>query len=111
GGSHSVLDDVEATQPRMAGGWREIAGEDLHGRRFTGTIGTKECDDFAALDRERQLIHCSERPVVLAQVDRFDHWLCFGHKIRIRWVTNGNTQRRCGPAPTHCIATEIGAKG
>jgi hypothetical protein len=35
------------------------------------------------------LINSSERPVVLAQVDRFNHWLCFSHEIRIRRVTNG----------------------
>ena len=64
--------DGQAADPDTAGRRRQVTGEDAHGGRFTGTVGSEKADDFAARHGETDIGDRSDPSVGFYEVGDFD---------------------------------------
>ena len=72
-GLERLLEHVEAGDRRLALGGRHVAGNDPHGRRLAGAIGTEKPENFARLRAKTHIIDGRKRAVFLAKVLNLDH--------------------------------------
>ena len=49
-GFHRLLFDIEVAHLGRTGGWREETGDDPHGRRLAGAVGSEKTEDFPLVD-------------------------------------------------------------
>src|SRR5262249_23645408 len=61
-------EDVKSVDGGFARGSGEVAGEDAHGGRFAGAVGSQEADNLPGGDVEGNVLHGGIIAVVLGQV-------------------------------------------
>ena len=102
-----VLQHVVAADRDPSRGRRDEPGDHAHGGGLAGAVGPEEAQHFAALDRERDVVHRELRAERLHQVLDFDHsrstsgradfaalFFCTLNHVRLRGFQEG---RRMSP--------------
>ena len=73
-GLDRLVDHVEAADLGAAAGRRQVAGDDLHGRRLAGAVGPEEAQDLAALDGKAHAVDGADRSETLGYGGNLDHF-------------------------------------
>lgn len=72
-GFTGFFEDVVTADFHPAAGGGQTAGEDIHGRGFTGAVGAEKTIDMPFFNGKGQIIHCQKIPIVFGQMFYLNH--------------------------------------